>query len=49
MRLFWFAFCLFVTGIWTMIYFDEELRGKKCLVRENADGSFELVDHTNAD
>ena len=43
----WFCFCLFVTIIWTKVYFDDDLTEKKCFVQENADGTFELVNNVD--
>ena len=48
LRIAWFCFCVFVTGIWTKVYFDDYLQAKQCFVKENDDGTFELVEHVEA-
>ena len=47
LRIIWFVFCSFVITLWINVYFDVNLRSKKCYVREDADGSLVMLNYVD--
>ena len=46
LRIVWFLFTVFVSAIWTRVYFDNNLHAKRCFVRENAsDGTYQMLNY----
>ena len=44
LRIIWLCFCIFVAGIWTKVFFDNDLSEKKCFVTENSDGTYKMIE-----